>query len=100
MRVRRVGSITCGMLLILFGVLFFLHMVVPAITFSFIFRLWPLILIFLGVEMLAANIKREDTVLKYDLGAIAVVAILAVFAMGMGVAEFCLEHGAGYYYHW
>lgn len=99
MRIRRVGSVTCGLLLIGFGILFLLRMIIPFITFSFIFRLWPLVLVCLGIEMLVANTRSSETVLKYDMGAILLVIILAVFAMGMGLMEACIEHGA-VYYHW
>lgn len=99
MRVRRVGSITCGLLLIGFGILFLLHAMIPAISFTFIFRLWPLVLIGLGAEILIANVRFAQREFKYDLGAIALVVILAVFAMCMGFVEFCMEHGnwAGWY---
>lgn len=99
MRIRRVGSITCGILLICFGVLFLLRLLVPAITFSFIFRLWPLVLICLGIEMLVANIRSSETALKYDVGAVLLVVVLALFAMGMGLVETCIEYGP-VYYHW
>ena len=96
MRIRRVGSLTCGILLILFGVLFILHMFVPAVTFAFIYRLWPLILIFLGIEMILANRKAAEETVKYDTGAIFLVIVLAFFALGMGVVEFCISHGQAY----
>lgn len=92
MRVRRVGSFTCGILLILFGGLFLLRLVVPMITYTFILHLWPLILIFLGVEVLLSNQKSDKTVIKYDASAIVLVFLLAFFSVGMGIAEFCLEY--------
>lgn len=52
MKTRRVGSLTCGALLIIFGVLFMVHMFVPALKYEFIIKFWPVILIALGVEML------------------------------------------------
>lgn len=98
MRTRRVGSLTCGILLILFGILFILHMVVPVVTFAFIFRLWPLILIFLGVEIIISNIKTTEGNLKYDGGAIALVIVLALFAMVMGLVEFYMNNAVAYWY--
>ncbi len=94
MKTRRVGSITCGLLLIGFGILFLLHAMIPTITFTLIFRLWPLVLICLGVELLIANMRSGQREFQYDLGAVALIVILAVFAMCMGFAEFCMEHGA------
>ena len=97
MRSRRVGSITCGIVLIVFGILFILHMLMPVITYTFIFRFWPLILIFLGVEILLSNIKKTETAMKYDIGAILLIIILAIFSMGMGVVEFCMNHASVYW---
>ena len=58
MRTRRVGSITCGILMILFGILFMVHMFYPPLSLEIIMKLWPLILIALGGELLASNMKR------------------------------------------
>lgn len=97
MRTRRVGSFTCGVLLILFGVLFILHMLVPAVTYGFIFRLWPVILIFLGVEIIFSNLKVTEIEMKYDLGAIVLIMLLTLFSMVMGAMEFCMAHASMYW---
>ena len=97
MRTRRVGTITCGIVLIVFGLLFLLHMFLPVISYSFIFRLWPLILIFLGVEIMMSNIKATEAALKYDVGAVLLVKLLALFSMGMGLVEICMEHYPVYF---
>ena len=57
MRTRRVGSITCGLAMVFFGILFLVHMFFPALSFRMILKLWPLILILLGGEMLVSNGK-------------------------------------------
>ena len=98
MKTRRVGSITCGILLIGFGILFILHMLFPTITYLFIFRLWPLVLVALGIEMVVSNIRSNEVILKYDMGAVFLVLLLALFAMGMGIVEFCIEHAPGYWW--
>ncbi len=95
MRIRRVGSITCGTLLIVFGILFFLHLLMPQITIGFIFRFWPLILIFLGIEILCSNIKGWTEYTRYDIGAIVLMVMLLLFAMGMGIMEMFWEMAKG-----
>ena len=40
-RVHRVGTVTFGVVLILFGILFLLHLFFPVLEYRFIFRLWP-----------------------------------------------------------
>lgn len=101
MRTRRVGSITCGGILILFGVLFMVHMFYPALSLTFIMKLWPVVLIALGIEMIAANLhqRAEDVqVLKYDKGAVVMIILLSCFAMVMGVIEYCMEYYSRYGY--
>ena len=97
MRVRRVGSISCGLILIVFGIAFLLHMIFPVITFAVIFKFWPLILIVLGAEILLSNIKPTEKVLKYDAGAIVLVIVLTLFSMGMGFAEYCMRYFPEYF---
>ncbi len=97
MRVHRVGSITCGILMVFFGILFMVHMFYPALSLEIIMKLWPLILISLGCEMIGANIRKgEEEALKYDRGAIILVFLLACFAVGMGVLEYCMNYYAQY----
>lgn len=100
MRIRRVGTITCGILLILFGGLFLVHMFCPALSLEVIMKLWPVILIALGCEMLISNIRREEDqseVLKYDKGAIALVFLLACFSVGMGLLEYMISYAERMY---
>lgn len=102
MKTRRVGSITCGILLIVFGLLFIVHLFVPGLSYETIFRLWPCILIALGLEMLlACKNNSEEVRVKYDGAAIFLTIVLAFFAMGMGVVQYCMEHyqeGIGFYF--
>ncbi len=108
MRVRRVGSVTCGILMIFFGILFMVHMFYPPLSLEVIMKLWPLILISLGGEMIASNIRQEKEggdqekeALKYDKGAILLVFLLTCFAVGMGILEYCMgywvQYGVVYY---
>ena len=92
MKTRRVGSITCGILLIVFGVLFAVHLFFPTLSYEMIFRLWPCMLIALGVEMLLLNKnKKEEVLIKYDGAAIFLTIVLVFFAMGMGVVEYYMQ---------
>lgn len=93
MKTRRVGSLTCGALLIIFGVLFMVHMFVPALKYEFIIKFWPVILIALGVEMLLSCRNKEEGIkFKYDGAAIFLTILLGFFAMGMGVLQYCVEN--------
>ncbi len=51
---RRVGTLTAGIILVVFGVMFLLRLVTANINISLIASLWPIILVILGVEIILA----------------------------------------------
>lgn len=89
--VHRVGTITCGTALILAGILFLLHIVFPIISYSFIFRLWPCIFILMGIEILVGNCKK-DTRFIYDTGAVVLLILLLLFAVGMAFVDYLITN--------
>ncbi|KOF58187.1 hypothetical protein AGR56_00625 [Clostridium sp. DMHC 10] len=91
-RKHRVGTFTTGLLLIIFGVLYLLKIFFPSINYYFILSLWPLILIFIGIEIIAAYIMNKDENIKYDTGAIILSVFLSFFAMGIAFMQFIAEH--------
>ncbi|APH15377.1 putative membrane protein [Clostridium sporogenes] len=91
---RRVGTLTAGIILVVFGVMFLLRLVTSNINISLIASLWPIILVLLGIEIILAYIINKEEKMKYDFGAIILVIVLVFFAMGMGVAEFVITHWA------
>ena len=64
-RTHRVGSITLGSALVLFGILFLVHLFVPVLTYEIIFHIWPCIFILLGIEILLAN-RKKNVEFVYD----------------------------------
>lgn len=93
MKTKRVGSMTCGILLIVFGILFVIKIFVPMISYEVILRLWPIVLISLGIEILLSNRKSsEDVIIKYDGGAIFITILLTFFAVGMGIVDYCMQY--------
>lgn len=91
MRKHRIGSITSGGVLILFGILFLLQFALPVISYAFIFRIWPVILIALGVEILYANLKTEEEFV-YDWAAVFMTMLVAFFAMAMAGMDMAFRH--------
>lgn len=91
---RRVGSVTFGITLICYGVLFLVHIFVPVLRYSIIFRCWPVIFILLGVEILVENRKCRSGEWKmvYDFPAVVMLGILLLFAMMMAVVDFELAY--------
>lgn len=107
MRTRRVGGFTCGVVLVVFGVMMLLHSFIPTLTYELILSFWPVILIVLGVELLIANTvscfkdnkncqgdnqQSSFVEFKYDLAAIVLMFVIVLFSVGMGFAEFCLKY--------
>ena len=88
-RTHRVGSITAGLSMIVFGVLFILHLFIGALDYTMIFRLWPLMIIGLGVEMLISNFKSDQII--YDKPAVTLLFITTLFAMSMAGADMLMQ---------
>jgi len=102
MRIHRVGTFTFGILLIGFGLLFFLRIFINDLSYELIIRLWPIIFILLGIEILLANVKQTEDKLLYDKTAFFLIIVLSFFAMGMAFMEeiihFAIEHHGEFNY--
>ena len=99
MKIRRVGTLTCGIVLVFVGVLCLVHIFYPMLRYEYILRGWPIILILVGIEMLAANMIHSDEIqLKYDTAAIILVFILVIFAVCMGFVEYVVSNYGWYLY--
>lgn len=101
LRIHRVGTLTFGCVQIVFGVLFLMHIFVPALSYEVIFRLWPLILIILGIEVLVENYRiermktrEEETRIQfqYDKASIILMICLTLFAMMMAAVDVCMQY--------
>jgi hypothetical protein len=95
-KIHRVGTITLGGMLVTFGLLFLLRIFLVNLSYEIIFKLWPIVFIFLGIEILIANFNQKHEKLIYDKTAFALIIILSFFAMGMAITELCLEYAGGY----
>jgi hypothetical protein len=89
---RRVGTLTSGIILVMFGIMFLLRLVITNINILLIASLWPLILVSVGIEIIVAYIINKEEKMQYDFSAIILVVILVFFALGMGGAEFIITH--------
>ena len=85
MQTHRVGAITTGVSMIVFGVLFLLKVMFGLISYELIFQLWPCILIGLGTELLLSNFLAKKLV--YDKAAIFLLIVLTFFAVCMAGVE-------------
>lgn len=89
---RKVGTLTSGIILVVFGIMFLLRLFINNLNILFIASLWPLILILLGIEIISAYIINKEEKIQYDFAAVTLVIILVFFAMGMGSAEFIINN--------
>lgn len=93
---HRVGTVTLGLTMIIIGILCLVRIVVPSMSFVWVFRLWPVIFITLGAEILLAT-RNNGVEFVYDRVGIVLTFVLTFFAMGMGVFAQMMEHCAGFY---
>lgn len=93
-KTRRVGSVTFGLTLIVFGVLFLVHMAAPSLNYEMIFNCWPIVFVLLGVEILVENRKSNAAGYKfvYDFPAILMLALMLFFAMMMAVVDCAIQY--------
>lgn len=84
-RSHRVGSVTAGISMIGYGVMFLLHLFFDMVEYQMMFSLWPVMLILLGLELLISNFSTKKVV--YDKAAIFLLILMTFFAIGMAVAD-------------
>lgn len=90
---RRVGTFTTGISLIVFGLLFLFRLVIPAMTIRLIASLWPLVLVFLGVEVIIAYVRNKDGQMRYDAGSVVLIVVLMIFTISMVTVQMAIENG-------
>ncbi|MDE7197375.1 MAG: DUF5668 domain-containing protein [Lachnospiraceae bacterium] len=93
-KTRRVGSVTFGLTLIVFGVLFLVHMAAPSLNYEMIFNCWPVVFVLLGVEILVENRRSNASGYKfvYDFPAILMLVLMLFFAMMMAVVDYAVQY--------
>lgn len=91
-RNHKVGTFTLGSSLIFFGILLMINTFTHLLSYGFVLRLWPVILILLGVEILISYICQDEDRLTYDKGAVFLIILLSFFSMAMACAEFLMTY--------
>ncbi len=92
MRMHRVGTFTLGTGLILFGILFLIRVFTNIITYQMVFKIWPVLFIFLGSEILMGRHEEKEGKIIYDGAAIFLIIVLSFFAMGMAGMQYIFEN--------
>lgn len=111
-RIRRVGSVTFGSVLVITGVIFLLQQFVPDIDYAIVFRFWPIVLIGLGIEVLLGSRQKNVEVLDergniveqnkmvYDIPAIILTVVLVFFSIFLAMMNWALIHAEGMHFRW
>ncbi len=78
MKIKRVGTISLAVALIALGILIFISQISNVYTLDLALKMWPIILILLGLEILWCRFasKDEEVVVKYDIVSIFLVFII------------------------
>ena len=92
MRQRRIGTVTLGLTLVAFGVLFLVHIFGGVLDYILIFHFWPAILVVLGVEILFYTLISPNGNEKYDFGALVILFLLTGFTMCMAGEDWLLTN--------
>ena len=84
MKTKRVGTISMALVLILFGIILLLSQFALVSAFELFTKLWPFILIILGLEILYyAYVSKEEVKIKYDVLSIFVVIFILLINIGI-----------------
>ncbi|MBQ4218464.1 MAG: hypothetical protein II666_02825 [Butyrivibrio sp.] len=86
-RIHRVGTITAGITLIVLGAAYILNFF-GYFEITMVTRLWPIILIGVGVEILISSFEKSKVV--YDKAAMLVMFAMIAFAMFMACWDRCV----------
>lgn len=79
----RVGTFTAGFSLILIGVLWLANEFWQIPVGALLDNAWPIVLIFLGIEVLIHHLTRRDEPLKFDVGSLVFMFILTLISIGL-----------------
>lgn len=91
MRQRRIGTITLGVSLVLFGILFMIRIFGGILNYTLIFHLWPLILVALGMEILYYNCLAPEKAGTYDFAAIIILIMIVFLQCAWLALTWCLR---------
>lgn len=86
---RRMGTVSIGISMVTFGVMFLFCSVFEFLSYETVFALWPIILIAYGLELLIFSLFKGK--LLYDKGAVFIMILLMLFAAGMATVDVCFK---------
>lgn len=91
MRTWKVGSITCGVLLIAIGVLWFLQNFIDLPFVEILLNAWPFVCIFIGAEILFLHFRNKEEKLHIHWLAIVLLVLIGLSSMGFSLGKVFLD---------
>ncbi|MDF2557067.1 MAG: hypothetical protein K0R71_895 [Bacillales bacterium] len=91
MRTWKVGSITCGVLLIAIGVLWFLQNFIDIPFIEILLNTWPLVCIFIGAEILFLHFRNKEEKLRVHWLAIVLLVFIGLSSMTFSLGKVFLD---------
>ncbi|QNL44751.1 hypothetical protein H8790_01470 [Oscillibacter hominis] len=94
--VRRVGTFTMGLVLVVSGVFMLISMFFPELDLRWVLQAAPLALVSLGVETLLASRRRCR--IKYDWVGMLLCVLIVCTALALYTAAWCFVHYPDHFY--
>jgi len=88
-RPRRVGTISLGISLVGFGIVYLLRIFWSTFSVVEVIRFWPVLLIILGTEILLAGIGKKEFVI--DKASVILLFLSIGFVYCLAVAQYAIE---------
>ena len=108
-RIRRLGAVTFGIVLIGTGVTMLVNAIFPALNLALAFRFWPVVLVILGIEVLIGSQYKSTEIIRpdgqiieqnkviYDIPALIMMAITLFVTFMLAWAEWMYRNEVGWY---
>lgn len=97
-RERRVGTLTFGFTLVVMGAAMMVSLFYPQMDFTLLMKVSPIILIFLGVEVLLS--VRKGGRVKYDWLGMVLCFLFVIIALGLFFSTWMFLHYPDVVVHW
>lgn len=91
-RDRAVGTLTLGVCLVAAGGLFLANTLFHLASWELVLRVWPAVLVLLGLEVLLSCAFNPDSKLRFSGVSVFLLILLTLFSIGIGAAGFAVEH--------
>lgn len=89
MAAKRVGSVTLGLTLVVFGVMFLLS-AFKSFNYLDVIKFWPVIFISLGIEMFVHAFSKDAEKAKLDVPSCLMTCVLMLFSMCLAGAQYAM----------